>query len=244
MRRSRWRAGFPFGGYAQPSPRAANRLKKPAVDLSSFDDPYFLELSAYYQELQRDLWVLDLTSDLNIPAFAAVSGRIDKSSEDIILGFGAHLDPQAAILRSLTELNQFLPAVYYRNSNEDKERSSYDPEVVEWWRTATVANQPYLAPDEQSAPRSKADYLQLWSDDLYTDVQRCVQIVAEKGLETVVLDQTRPDLGLHVVKVMVPELRHYWPRFGPGRLYDIPVQMGWLLEPLAEDELNPQLIFL
>jgi ribosomal protein S12 methylthiotransferase accessory factor len=68
--------------------------------------------------------------------------------------------------------------------------------------------------------------------------------VAEKGLETLVLDQTRPDLDLHVVKVIVPELRHYWPRFGPGRLYQVPVQMGWLPEPLSEEALNPQLIFL
>jgi ribosomal protein S12 methylthiotransferase accessory factor len=70
-----------------------------------------------------------------------------------------------------------------------------------------------------------------------------VQIAHEKGLETLVLDQTRPDTGLHVVKVIVPGLRHFWARFAPGRLYDAPVQMGWLTEPLHEDELNPQPIF-
>jgi ribosomal protein S12 methylthiotransferase accessory factor len=220
-----------------------NRLKRPVVDLASFDEPYFQELSAYYQTLQRDLWVLDITSDLNIPAFVAVSRRTDKAAQDIIFGFGAHLDPQAAILRTLTELNQFLPAVYYRTSDE-KESSAYEPEVIEWWRTATVENQSYLVPDVSQPPKRRADYPRLWSDDLLTDVRCCVQLVAEKGLETLVLDQTRPDLDLHVVKVIVPELRHYWPRFGPGRLYQVPVQMGWLPEPLSEEALNPQLIFL
>ncbi|PON13898.1 hypothetical protein C2W62_31920 [Candidatus Entotheonella serta] len=32
--------------------------------------------------------------------------------------------------------------------------------------------------------------------------------------------------------------------FSPGRLYDVPVQLGWLLAPLHEDELNPISMFL
>ena len=58
-------------------------------------------------------------------------------------------------------------------------------------------------------------------------------------MEMLVLDQTRQDIGLNVVKVIVPGLRHFWQRLGPGRLYDVPVQMGWLDKPLTEEELNP-----
>ena len=50
---------------------------------------------------------------------------------------------------------------------------------------------------------------------------------------------TRPDVGLPVVKVVVPGMRHFWPRFAPGRLYDVPVQMGWLERARTEEELNP-----
>jgi ribosomal protein S12 methylthiotransferase accessory factor len=70
-------------------------------------------------------------------------------------------------------------------------------------------------------------------------VLTCVEIAANHGLETLVLDQTRPDIGLSVVKVIVPGLRHFWCRFAPGRLYDVPVQMGWLSTPLKEEQLNP-----
>jgi ribosomal protein S12 methylthiotransferase accessory factor len=58
-------------------------------------------------------------------------------------------------------------------------------------------------------------------------------------MELLVLDQTRPDIGLPVVKVIVPGLRHFWPRLAPGRLYDVPVAMGWLSEPLRERDLCP-----
>ena len=67
----------------------------------------------------------------------------------------------------------------------------------------------------------------------------CQQLVERQGLELLVLDQTRPDIGLPVVKVVVPGLRHFWSRYAPGRLYDIPVRLGWLGAPLAEEQLNP-----
>lgn len=220
-----------------------NRLKKPTVDLSSFAEPYFEELRAYYHSLRRDLWVLDLTSDLTIPAFAALSCRTDQEREEIIFGFGAHFDSRLAILRALTEVNQALPVVCSGIPDEADKNSPVDPQLISWWQRATLANQPYLAPDAASAPKVQADYLKCWSKDLYTDVMTCVRIAREKGLDTLVLDQTRPDMGLHVVKVFVPGLRHFWPRFAPGRLYDVPVHLGWLARPLAEDELNPQHIY-
>lgn len=48
---------------------------------------------------------------------------------------------------------------------------------------------------------------------------------------------------LKLAKVIVPGLRHLWARFGPGRLYDVPLKMGWLREALAEEELNPVSVF-
>ena len=63
-------------------------------------------------------------------------------------------------------------------------------------------------------------------------------------MEVLVLNQTRPDIELPAVKVIVPGLRHFWARFGPGRLYDTPVDMGWLPKALDESELNPIPLFL
>jgi ribosomal protein S12 methylthiotransferase accessory factor len=216
-----------------------NRLKKPGVDLSSFAEPYFQNLLAHYQTINRDLWMLDLTGDLNIPAFAAISRRNDQAVEDIMFGFGAHFDPKIGILRALTELNQMLPWTGQKPKHRPDMR-----EAIEWWSTATVENQPYLTPDSALPPKVQVDYPKLWQDDLYTDVLNCTQLVRAKGLEMLVLDQTRPDVGLHVVKVIVPGLRHFWARFGPGRLYEVPVQMGWLAEPLPEEQLNPNPMFL
>lgn len=220
-----------------------NRLQKPAVDLSSFTEPYFQELQAYYKTLHRDLWALDITSDYNIPTFAAISRRNDKKTEDIIFGFGSHFEPRVALLRALTEVNQSLPAVFSITPNEETPYFDHDPHALFWWKTATLGNQPHLAPVATMLPKRQADYPSCWSDDFQIDVTTCIRIAEAKGLETLVLDQTRPDTGLHVVKVIVPGLRHFWARLAPGRLYDVPVQRGWLTKPLTEDQLNPRHIY-
>jgi ribosomal protein S12 methylthiotransferase accessory factor len=217
-----------------------NRVKRPNVDLDSFKEPYFQALKDYYQTLHRELWVLDITSDLNIPVFAAITKRTDREIEDIVLGYGAHFDPKIAIQRALTEVNQILPAVLSANADGSTQYApSADPLALDWWKIATLENQPYLVPDESIAPKVCTDYPHIWSDDLRDDVMTCKQITEKDGMEMLILDQTRLDIGLKVVKVIVPGMRHFWKRLGSGRLYEVPVQLGWLKEALEEKQLNP-----
>src|SRR5690606_7081690 len=74
-----------------------NRLRKPAVDLESFGEPYFTRLRDRYHAAGRDLWVLDITSDLKVPAFAAVSRRVDGERDQLLFGFGAHFDARMGV---------------------------------------------------------------------------------------------------------------------------------------------------
>jgi oxazoline/thiazoline synthase len=217
-----------------------NRLQKPKVDLDSFEEPFFQAITAYYQFIRRELWVIDLTGDLNIPTFAAISRRCDRQVEDIIFGFGAHFDPKLAVQRALTEVSQVLPGVLSANPDGTTQYTiSAGSQILHWWQTATLKNQPYLVPDLGVTPRCSSDYARVWHEDFLEDIKYCQQLVEGKGMEMLVLDQTRPDIGLNVVKVIVPGLRHFWKRLAAGRLYDVPVQMGWIEKPLREEELNP-----
>lgn len=207
-----------------------NRLSKPAFDLDSLGDPYIRALQRHYAALNREFWVLDLTSDLGIPVFAAVTRRLDQSEEDIIVEYGAHFDPHVAILRALTEMNQMLP--------QEGEQVRYDRWKRSWWQRATIASSPYLAPNPGSQPKQTSDYQYVATEDLREDVLNCVAIAEQHGLEILVLDQTRPDIGLPVVRVIVPGLCFYMARFGFDRLYTVPVRMGWLREPPSENKLN------
>lgn len=217
-----------------------NMLKKPAVDIESFEEPYFRELIQYYKTLNRSIWVLDITSDLCIPTFAAISKRTDQKEEHIIFGFGCHLDARSALQRALTEMNQSLPHVlriFGENSTIPKDFR--DDEAVTWWKTATCENQPLMSPDTGHPVKKMTDYPETQFADILDEILVCQKRVEDLGMEMLVLDQTRPDIGVPVAKVIVPGLRHFWARFAPGRLYEVPVKMGWLDRPPAEEALNP-----
>jgi ribosomal protein S12 methylthiotransferase accessory factor len=119
-----------------------------------------------------------------------------------------------------------------------------DRETLEWLDTATLAKQPYLVADPDRVPVRHADFPLQHSGDLLDDIDHCRRIVEARGMEVLVLDQTRADIGMPVAKVVVPGLRHLHARFGPGRLYDVPVAMGWLGAPRDESGLNPVWMFL
>lgn len=219
-----------------------NRVQRPAYDLASFNEPWFDEFVTVYKGLNREVRVLDITADLGVPAAAAISWRTDKPAQDILIGLGAHFDAKLAVQRALAEQNQFLPAVV----DVKADGTGYGfPDAVQqdWWRNARLADHPYLTPADVPPTRA-GDHPDLSSADLRDDVLTARRLVEERGMEFLVLDQTRADIGLPVVKVIVPGMRHFWARFGPGRLYDVPVSLGWRDTPIAEADLNPIPMFL
>ena len=202
-----------------------NRLRVPAVDLSRFDDEYLASAPDHYARYERDLWMLDVTSDLGIPTFVALSRRPDAGSEDIIYGAGAHADPRLAALRAICELNQCLTWLPGPGRGDGRPMID-DPLALRWWRTARLADCSWLAPAADEPPTGASPVSMIESTDTREDVEKCRALVEARGMELLVLDQTRPDIGMPVARVVVPGMRHFWARFAPGRLYDVPVRMG------------------
>jgi ribosomal protein S12 methylthiotransferase accessory factor len=92
-----------------------NRLRVPVVDLASFAEPDFERMIQELAARGRELWVLELPTDLGVACHAAVSRRVDQVGEEIIFGFGSHFDAKISITRALTELHQFLPHIHPGN---------------------------------------------------------------------------------------------------------------------------------
>ncbi|MCV2458460.1 TOMM precursor leader peptide-binding protein [Streptomyces sp. ICN988] len=222
-----------------------NRTRQPAVDPEAFDDPWIGELRRVHASLGREVWVLDLTADLGVPVMAALSRRSDPGpgrGQDIMFGFGAHFDPATALRRALTELNQMMPHVVAPDGGVSR-AAAEDPDVRAWLRTATVEAHPYLLPSDR-VPTGPGTHPYRATDDLHEDIEAAVGLLSDRGMELLVLDQTRPDVGLPVVRVVVPGLRPHWARYAPGRLFDVPVRLGRLPAPTRYEDLNPVPLFL
>ena len=149
----------------------SSRARRPGVALETFGDARIDALGRAYADLGRELWVLDLTSDFDIPVFAAISRRTEGPAEEIVLGFGAHLDPHIGVRRALGEMNQGLAGSLARQRTG---ASTWDDrDAAQWEETATLANQPYLAADDSVALRRRVDYRDLSGDNLRDDVRAC-----------------------------------------------------------------------
>ena len=144
---------------------------------------------------------------------------------------GAHFDPRIALLRALTEVNQFLSIGLMGARNAG-------PSHQDGGTPFDLRDHLYLTPNGRAPvqPDYNFDFGHL---DKREQVMACVKLATRHGLDFLVLNQTRLDIEVPVVRVIVPGLRHFYRRFAPGRLYDVPVKLGLRDRPLSENELNP-----
>lgn len=207
-----------------------NRLQRAELDLTQFDDSYVRDFQTQFAEMGRKLWVLDVTSDLGIPTYVAIMHWMQNGHENIEFGSGAHFDRRIALLRALTELTQFMSIGMMGGGSGEK--PTLDGETP-----LRLDDYPFLLPAEKPivppAPSLKVH------NNTRDQVNACVEIATHAGYDFLVLDQTRPDVEVPVVRVIVPGMRHFYRRFAPGRLYDVPVKLGLLDRPRLESELTP-----
>jgi len=207
-----------------------NRSQRAELDLSEFDDAYVRDMRTQFADAGRKIWVLDITNDIGIPTYVAIMHWMQGGQENIEFGSGAHFDRRIALLRALTELSQFLSiGMMGGASGEKPSLDGITPLKLEDYPFLIPSANPILPPAAGLTVH----------DNTRDQVNACVEIASRAGMDFLVLDQTRPDVEVSVVRVLVPGLRHFYKRFGPGRLYDVPVKLGLLDRSLPEDELTP-----
>jgi thiazole/oxazole-forming peptide maturase SagD family component len=218
-----------------------NRIPRPGIELDALPGWDFVDLRTRYRNLGRDLEVVDITNDLGVPAVAATSADlVDKGPQSIVYGFGCHSDPGIAISRAISEVTQSLPAVMHRTPTGRTVYGVREDAAITWWEQATRRSEPYLNPRPGVAARFPASTL---PSDLDVAIKAITERIGALGLDIYVLDQSRAEVDLSVVKVFIPGMCHFWNRFGQARLYSVPVKLGWLDAPTAECDLNPWHIY-
>jgi len=202
-----------------------HRLRKPAVDWRTFDSPFTGAVDAAMEKMGMTLMVLDLTNDLGIPAFAAnlFTGREDLSFRSI--GLGSHRNPRIALERAVAELGQF-----WKTAEKDESLR---------FQASPQSRELFLRSDPDRPPKACSDFETHERGDFLDDIDDMVRLLGGRGLEMLVMDLTRPDVGFPVARVMVPGMAHFRPRFGCRRLFEAPKELGWIDRDAGEDDLNP-----
>jgi len=212
-----------------------NMCERPHIRINTIGNAYITRLCDYYKSINRAIHILDITTDLGVPCFVAISYNL-RSGKEILYGFGCHLDARIAIERSITELNQLLPLACTERS------MSCEQTLYRWMDSEHIDMHPYLAAKATTAIDFNVAYQGGEPGYLETSIETIIKKLSVQGIELIAFDLMQQDTGVPVVKMLAPGLRHFWRRTGPGRLYQVPVKMGWQEQVLTEAELNPHSI--
>lgn len=173
------------------------------VDISSVDDPDCVWLLQKFDAAKITVGLWSISSDIGVASFLCCG--LDETREEfhpmpVAVGSGSHPSRAVALSRALTEAAQ-CRATLIAGSREDLSAADYQrlfsAQAQEPWRRLL-----------RSPPTLKfcqvPDFL---SDNLVNDVDYELRCLERCGLkEVVVVDLTRPELGIPVVRVIVPGL--------------------------------------
>jgi oxazoline/thiazoline synthase len=212
-----------------------NCLRRPTVDLDSFSNEAMKNIANSIHNQGRHFRVIDITTDIDIPAIAAVSWKKDGSR--IVFGTSAHLDPQIAIVRALSELHQGLSKDHFSQNTDISSVHPDERDFVRWLLHEKIEQHPFLT--EENGKKRVTDYPErIHHKDFLDDIQVYFERLRARFLDVYALNLTPLHSPMAVVKVIIPTMRHFWARYGEGRLYQVPVLLGDFLAPVKESELN------
>lgn len=184
--------------------RDEEKLDDNRVDLASVSEPICQEILGKLERAGLSVAVWDITSDIEIAAFACFIVPRDDSAMwhcSVAAGYGCHPVRQVALVRAVTEAAQSRLTLI-SGLRDDFRRDAYDqvldPDLIKAVRNRISA----------SAPTRRFTDVPTWDGDtLEDDVEWELECIRKAGIRrVVVINLTKSEFGLSVVRVIVPGL--------------------------------------
>lgn len=149
-----------------------------------------------------DVYLRDITSDIGVATCAAAADDILLRDPTLLTtGMGTHTSAKVAVLRALTEVAQSR-LTQIHGAREDTTLADFRKRIG-YERTKKL-NAHWFSGSEK---RSFADVPSFESDDFLLDIRHMLAKLQEAGLDrAVVVNLTRAEIGIPVVRVIVPGL--------------------------------------
>ena len=176
------------------------------IDLATVTDPVLLSLLECVERAGCRLAVWNISSDIGVPVFwATIAGGADsRVTAAPAGGLGCHPDAIWACVRAITE------AAQSRATRVSGSRDDLTPRRFQFPHVEPSAATDNGATALEAAPCFRSETIQ---DDLHWLLNR----MAEKGFDSVLaVDLSRREVGLPVLRLVVPGLEHPGDDTAPG----------------------------
>jgi ribosomal protein S12 methylthiotransferase accessory factor len=180
------------------------RLNESRLNLATVNDPDCVEIIDKFDRAQVDVAVWDTTTDLGIPSF--VCTIVDRAIDPLrplyaTSGMGCHPAREIALSRALTEAAQSR-LTYISGARDDMGREEYELgknlDSISRFRTHM---------GDATLPRRFQDVPTFNAATFDEDLEWLMGRLAAAGLERIlVIDLSKPELGIPVARVVVPGL--------------------------------------
>ena len=189
--------------------------RKPRGEIVVEDDcPVVSDLLDKFAKQGVEVHLKDLTSDVGIPTIAAAADDVRLKDPALLnLGVGTHLSPRVAAIRALTEVAQSR-CTQIHGAREDTTKADLNRTLG--YERMKRMNSMYFSPSDGI---SMSDFPEFDTKDLLEDIEVVLDHLVGLGFEKViVVELTRPELEVPVVRVIIPGMEIYamdMDRLGP-----------------------------
>jgi len=151
--------------------------------------------------------IRDITSDICVPTFAAVSDDMMLRDPTLLtIGMGTHTNASVAIMRAITEVAQSR-LTQIHGAREDT--TTADVRRIMGYEWMRKQNEHWFEISKEEDLESVESF-SVDNDDFLEDIKHAMARLKAGGLERViVVDLTREEIGVPVVRVIVPGLEMY-----------------------------------
>lgn len=172
------------------------------VDISEIEFEPVRHLVDKFKRAGISLIVKDITSDTGIPTFNASS--VEWVTHDygyLAEGHGTHPDARIALLRAITEVSQ-TRAANIQGARDDLRKIKYGEQNTDDRRAWQFM---------QSTKKIRFSQIQTYfNEDILDDISLILSKLKSVGLASaIIVDLTNPDIGIPVVRAIVPGLETF-----------------------------------
>jgi YcaO-like protein with predicted kinase domain len=181
---------------------SAEERQRSRIDLGTVEDPGCRSALEGFERAGLEIAAWEVTSDVGIPAFlsAALEPPSSPGHAGTTLGMGCHPAREVALLRALTEVAQ-TRLTYISGSRDDMRRRQYEAarsaqrwNQVRGWMGDGPGRSFHEVPTRKSASLD---------EDVAWEIER---LRASGVTQAIVVDLTRAELQIPVVRVVIPGL--------------------------------------
>jgi ribosomal protein S12 methylthiotransferase accessory factor len=211
-------------------------------------------IRGHYLQFGIDVVVVELTTDVPVHVVMALAVDRHGVGPAAVVGLGAGLDPSSAVEKAIFEVCQARPgeATKHRLKPPEERLRTYEDvrEVMDHSALFSMRHmlrelEFLLAPDPMVEVRLE-ELPDHSTGSVDTDVQFCVDALADVRSKVLYVDVTTPDvapLGLRTVRTIATRLQpihfgHGEERMGGSRIFELPTKLGFSPRPLTEADMN------